>query len=864
MIINKRKGHLIWGLHLVDFKKLLGEKELKPPIDPLIVFTDLDKESGKEYLRPSQERVLKEWHENFRNQNDVIVKLHTGQGKTLIGLLMLQSSINEGNGPAVYICPNNYLVAQTIEQARSFGINTVQFKENSSGPPREFMNSEAILVTNCNKLFNGKSVFGVLGSSRELISLGAIVMDDAHTCIEKIRESFSIRVNRKNDGEKNSLYEGLWWLFEESLSRQAPGTCKDIEYGENTFMAVPYWIWHAREDQVLELLRKYKETELLFVWDLLKDKIKHCICVFSGSGLEITPRLLPLELIPSFTQAKRRIFLSATLTEDAFLVRDLGIDPQSVTNPLSSGDVKYSGERLILMPTLVDSSLGRERIISWLSQIAAKNGNFGVVSIVPSFYRAGDWEKLGANKTEVKTLQKSIENLKTNVNQKSAKKILVLVNEYDGVDLPDNTCRILCVDSLPAYTSLIDKYMQEMRPTSKTIRRRHAQRIEQGIGRAIRGSSDWCIVIIIGNDITNFLSEKIKREYLSNEAQTQINIGEELALEITSEGGRLNAIEKLINQCLSRNLGWKGYYKTRMAKVETKEPNKEYLNQAILERESEALYQQGHCAKAVKMLQKFIDSHGGHADTGWFTQLMATYICSYNLSRSVELQLKAHTENGRLFRPEEGVDYSKLIAKGTTAQASRIIKFVKEHESHNALIVHINDILDKITWSTAPKLCEDGIDELGVILGFPTQMPERNIGTGPDNLWQIDSKKYWIIECKNRVSIDRKDISKSEVGQMDNSFGWFKENYEGCLGVPVMVHPTKTLARDAYPVEPFLVLLPDTLEHLKKNVRGFYNSLKEFFSRDLSLEAIKQRLKTYNLVRVELDKYLRQAKSRKR
>jgi len=147
---------------LVDVTKLLGKKEIIKPTDPIGIFDDLDKESGKEYLRPPQKSVLEEWYRDFRTQKDITVKLHTGQGKTLIGLMILQSSINEGKGPALYICPNSYLVDQIVEQANSFGIETTRFTDTK--PPQAFLNSDAIPVTNCKKLFNGKSVFGVRGS----------------------------------------------------------------------------------------------------------------------------------------------------------------------------------------------------------------------------------------------------------------------------------------------------------------------------------------------------------------------------------------------------------------------------------------------------------------------------------------------------------------------------------------------------------------------------------------------------------------------------------------------------------------------------------------------------------------------------
>jgi predicted nucleic acid-binding protein len=93
---------------MVDFKKKLAKKKVKSPVDPTALYDTLDRAVDKGPLRPAQGAVLAEWHKNLRGQRDVIVKLHTGQGKTLIGLLMLQSRLNEGKGPALYLCPNRF------------------------------------------------------------------------------------------------------------------------------------------------------------------------------------------------------------------------------------------------------------------------------------------------------------------------------------------------------------------------------------------------------------------------------------------------------------------------------------------------------------------------------------------------------------------------------------------------------------------------------------------------------------------------------------------------------------------------------------------------------------------------------------
>ena len=107
---------------MVDFKKRLAGRKAERPVDPVKLYDTLDRAHDKGPLRPAQLAVLRDWFAEHRDDKDVIVKLHTGQGKTLIGLLMLQAQLNNGKGPALYLCPDNFLIDQTIEQARQFGI----------------------------------------------------------------------------------------------------------------------------------------------------------------------------------------------------------------------------------------------------------------------------------------------------------------------------------------------------------------------------------------------------------------------------------------------------------------------------------------------------------------------------------------------------------------------------------------------------------------------------------------------------------------------------------------------------------------------------------------------------------------------
>ena len=58
----------------MDLSKLLERKTIGKETDPIDIFDRFDKQTGKEYLRPPQTSILTEWHQNYRNRKDTIVK----------------------------------------------------------------------------------------------------------------------------------------------------------------------------------------------------------------------------------------------------------------------------------------------------------------------------------------------------------------------------------------------------------------------------------------------------------------------------------------------------------------------------------------------------------------------------------------------------------------------------------------------------------------------------------------------------------------------------------------------------------------------------------------------------------------------
>ena len=74
----------------------------KKPVEPREIFMSLpQKDKRYEYPRDVQSEVWKKWF-GIRDCKNCIVKMNTGSGKTVVGLMILQSCLNEGKGPATH------------------------------------------------------------------------------------------------------------------------------------------------------------------------------------------------------------------------------------------------------------------------------------------------------------------------------------------------------------------------------------------------------------------------------------------------------------------------------------------------------------------------------------------------------------------------------------------------------------------------------------------------------------------------------------------------------------------------------------------------------------------------------------------
>src|SRR6478672_5055628 len=175
----------------MDFSQLKRPSRSTKPLNPIEIFERLPNLPGTPNdLWRGQTEALEEWHKQ-REKNDILIALNTGAGKTLVGLLIAQSLVNEGLENVTYLCGTIDLVYQTKKEAEKLGIPCT-LRVGGDFDNNLFETGKAFCITTYASMFNGFSAL-----QRKHFP-GAVIFDDAHVAERVIRDSFTLKVTRKH------------------------------------------------------------------------------------------------------------------------------------------------------------------------------------------------------------------------------------------------------------------------------------------------------------------------------------------------------------------------------------------------------------------------------------------------------------------------------------------------------------------------------------------------------------------------------------------------------------------------------------------------------------------------------------------
>ena len=808
----------------MDWDDIFGGSS-EQPTNPREIFALLDKDPRFEFLRDVQADILDGWYQN-REQRDAVVKLDTGGGKTTSGLLMLQSSLNEGVHPAVYLTPDKYLTEQVISEATALGIEATDDEDD----PRIRVGS-AIYVTNVFKLFNGRSIFGV-GRAGAKLPIGAIIIDDAHACLATVSNQYRIRLK---SGHK--AYEEIGSLFESALKRQSMAATMAIKSGDpQDYLEVPFWDVQEKAEDLLKILYRHRETsDLMFALPLLKDNLRLCRVVISGGEVEIEP-LFPLpSMIPSFQNAKRRIYMSATLADDSVFVTHFGAMPETLGAPVTPSVANAMGDRMILLPREINRELTRQDIKALLVDLASERN---CVVIVPSKRVADDWRDVANEILIGDEVSPGVARLRA-----GHVGLVILVNRYDGVDLPQDACRVLVIDGLPEANSLVERVDNVILGSGTVGLRRQVERIEQGMGRGVRSVDDHCVVLLLGARLTERLLSTEGKPLLSNATRVQIDIAQKLAAQ--SQGGSLADLRETMMLCLERKKIWTEGSRRARASIRP-DGNLRLDATSVALRQAFDLASLDNDRAAVAEVQTQVKQAVDPGLKAWLLVREALHTQSFDPTAAQARLGKARTHNRQVLRPLIGVDYDALKCREIRqAEASQkyLLKLLEAYDRVRFVDALAEDLRFRPDTS---EPFEQGIDDAARLIGLSSQRPEKLYGEGPDNLWHLFEDHFAVIECKNGVQ-SKDGIAKKDLGQLQQSMTWFGRHYGVAEATPIIIHPHAKAGATASVPPGARVINPQDLKNFNLALKSFVEALAADESAIRNVERIASLLASRNL-----------------
>ncbi len=819
---------------MVDFKKLRASQTQQPATDPIEIFRHLPKPPEIADLYTSQAEVLRAWYDR-QDERDLVIKLHTGGGKTLVGLLIAQSIMNKTHGPVLYLSPTTQLVDQIAEKAKAYSIPAVVYEKAKWGElPDAFLNGQSVLICTYHALFNARSRFGVRGAGKEIIHVVGIILDDAHVAFSTMRDAFTLRIDRGDDSEG---YAYLTHLFRDDFSDlDKAGSFDDIVAGSSVWgdygmLEVPYWSWQSKSAQVREYLRTKAEEEVQaktqgktkaeayrFVWPFLRDAFDYCHCFITHQALVITPFFPLVESIPTFANCPHRVFMSATIGDDSAIVRTFDAKVESIKQPIISNSLAGVSERMILVPELMRLRQSEiPQILQKLASMMAETEDVGTIILVPSLSASKPWEVVAkvANSPDLVTMY--VKQLRKG----SLRGPFVFANRYDGIDLPGRSCRFLIMSGLPHGGGEYDVYRANIFMDSASINNELMQRIEQGIGRGARGASDYCVVILTGRDLVSRLTRYTNQQLLTSSTRAQLEIGLAVSKDVDSE----EALRETMMSCIKRDKDWIAYHADSLASLTaSNQVDTKQLDLAAIERKAFQLMRDSYFEKAITQLEGYCESTPtlDLKSKGWLFQFAACIAHRWgNVDEAQRLQRHAYANNNNLLRPQVTPPYVPLPMP--SKQAEEIVERIDRYRPRRGYMAEFERVVAHLVPTASSNQFEEALAELGSMLGFRTERPEKIYKVGPDVLWLLNDHMGMVIEAKSQKEPNN-PLTKDEHGQLLNAEVWFKKEYPRYVCIRVSVHPNTSITKSVVAGES-KVLTFDMLRKLIIDLRHLLESL---------------------------------------
>lgn len=815
--------------------------------DPETLFRDLRGRSPEiRHLWSHQADLLRAYYQHFKNTKDVAIELPTGAGKTLVGLLIAEFRRQAFNERVAYLCPTRQLARQVGSQASKYGIKAYVFvgKQRDYPPSEfsEFQSSKAIAITTYSGVFN---------SNPRICDAQALILDDAHASENYIASMWSVEINRRENAE---LYRSVASMFQEGLPPAFFADIVDDERRTDLIELVPGKHVRKYVQGLRDLLDSglEEETSSWYAWEIVKDHIAACGLFVSWDSILIRPFIPPALTHAAFMHANQRVYMSATLGAGGEIERITGVSSiQRLPIPLG-WDKRGSGRRLFLVPQVAMS----DRDAMGVAMAAAQDFERSLI-LAPSQREASEFiaelKVIGLTVLGAVDIEDKIEPFS------ASNHTALVLSRYDGLDLPDDACRLLIMGGLPSGTNLQEKFLWSRIAAFSLLRDRVLTRFTQGVGRCTRSDNDYAVVFVWGRPLVDFVLKQENRRILNPELQAELQFGIE-----NCRNKKLDEFKDLWQAFIEQSEDWEdaeeAIVSLREQSTRVDDPISKRLCSVVAD-EVSYLYStwNGDHETALEHARKVADALGGDETKGyrgWWYYLAADAAMALN---------EANGESDLLNITK---DCLKRASKCCTAISwfARLARSVRPDsdtgEVDEVTAIAVENIRDKLTeWgivgnrfereisqaikdlqATEHKQFHRGLKVLGEMLGFRAELP--NDDGAPDCIWSIGSDVHVVHEAKSDHT-PSDPIGINDIRQAQSHEDWVR-NHRTCGDktqvLPVIESPRKVVSDKAVIYAKSLChALPEQMKDLCEQIAAVLRKVRASAS-DLSDEKVLDQL----------------------
>lgn len=493
---------------------------------PAQLFRELPRRKFPDVL-PHQKSIMQLYAEEAENLPDVALQLPTGSGKTLVGLLIAEWRRRKYGEKVVYICPTKQLVNQAVEQADSrYGLSVLGFtgkaKEYDPSDVAKYKQGQSVAVTTYSSVFNTNPFFE---------DPDIVIIDDAHAAENYVSKLWSLEIERLNTSHKPA-FDAICGLIRPYLnptnfSRLTGSWESPLDKTWTDKIPVP--VFDQFRSELIGILDEYTSSSgLKFAWSMLRGNLDACSMYLSTKGVLIRPLLPPTWAHAPFTDAKQRIYMSATLGEGGDLERLVGRKNIHRLAIPEGWDVQGVGRRFFIFPSL---SLKEDKCAELTIELF--NNSSRSLVLVPSDPLSEQVKAAIKDKTTLAVFgSEDIEGSKQAFID-TVGAVAVVANRYDGIDFPGDECRLLVIEGLPKTVNAQEQFLMSRIGANVLFNERIQTRVIQAIGRCTRSLEDYSTVVVTGSELVDFLADTKRRNYFHPELQAELEFGVEQSIDST-------------------------------------------------------------------------------------------------------------------------------------------------------------------------------------------------------------------------------------------------------------------------------------------------------------------------------------------